>query len=270
MQYPLRLLLSAPPSVRLQPETTAYVAAVEAQDGQALESTVVAAIDAFITGCKADGVWNAIKAACILAGARTLNGALVPLVGPAPKGSNFVSGDYNRKTGLKGDGLAKRLDTQYKISGSLTGQDLHLGVVGSEALNTGRPLGVYRTGVYTRHYLPIDGILSAWGSSTSVTTLAAGHYISTRLTAGPPSRYLNGSFNVTLNTDNSQPSDWTVTAFVGHGSTTGVSTEPEQFFGYSSARLQMYHIGDGLTALQVSNFSNRVTTLINAIGAAIP
>ena len=63
MHYLLWLRLFRPPSVRLQPETIAYVAAVEAQDGQALESTVVAAIDAFITGCKADGTWNAIKAA---------------------------------------------------------------------------------------------------------------------------------------------------------------------------------------------------------------
>jgi len=67
----------------------AYIAAVEAADGQALESGVKTAITNFVAGCRADGIWNAIKASCILAGARTLSGALVPLVGTAPTNFNF-------------------------------------------------------------------------------------------------------------------------------------------------------------------------------------
>jgi hypothetical protein len=55
--------------------------------------------------------WDAIKASCILCGARTLAGALVPLVGTAPTNvaDNFVSGDYTRggaTPGLKGDGTS--------------------------------------------------------------------------------------------------------------------------------------------------------------------
>jgi len=50
-----------------------------------------------------------------MAGARTLQGALVPLVGPAPTNLNFVSGDYNRKTGLKGNGTSKYLNSNRKI-----------------------------------------------------------------------------------------------------------------------------------------------------------
>ena len=79
-----------------------YITAVEAADGQALETAVKDAINAFVVGCKADGIWSAIKACCIMAGARTLAGALVPLVGPAPTSNNFGSEDYNRKTGVKG------------------------------------------------------------------------------------------------------------------------------------------------------------------------
>jgi hypothetical protein len=88
-----------------------YIAAVEAADGQALESGVVNAIENFIIGLHQDGIWDAIKASCILAGARTLNGALVPLVGSAPTNFNFVSGDYNRETGLKGNASTKYLNT---------------------------------------------------------------------------------------------------------------------------------------------------------------
>jgi hypothetical protein len=65
-------------------DAQAYITAVETADGQALETGVRDAINAFVVGCKADGIWNAIKASCILAGARTLTGALVPLVGTAP------------------------------------------------------------------------------------------------------------------------------------------------------------------------------------------
>jgi len=225
-----------------------------------------------VLGCKADGVWSAIKASCILAGARTLAGALVPLVGPDPNSFYFVAGNYNRKTGLKGNGSNQYIDTNYKISYSSTGENLHLGLVGSESLNTGRPLGVYRHSTYTRHYLPVDtnGSRTGWGSPTNSTNEASGHYISTRQTGQSPVRYYNGQFNLALNTDNSQPSDWSVTAFVAHGSANGVSTDTETFNSYSSARLQMYHIGDGLSALQVANLSSRVTDLINAIGVAIP
>lgn len=98
-------------ALALDPDAAAYIAAVQTADGAALERAVKVAIDGFVKGCKSDGIWDAIKASCILAGARTLNGALVPLRGAAPTNYNFVSGDYNRKTGLKGDGSTKYLSS---------------------------------------------------------------------------------------------------------------------------------------------------------------
>ena len=92
-------------------DATAYLTAVQAADGQVLEPAVRLAVNSFIKGCKADGIWTAIKASCILAGARTLTGALIPLVGTVPTNFNFVSGDYNRETGLVGDGSTKYLDS---------------------------------------------------------------------------------------------------------------------------------------------------------------
>ena len=93
------------------PDALAYITAVETADGEPLEPGVKAAINDFVVGCKADAIWDALKASCILAGARTLNGCLVPLVGTAPTNFNFVTADYNRKTGLKGDGSTKYLDS---------------------------------------------------------------------------------------------------------------------------------------------------------------
>ena len=88
-----------------------YIRRVEAADGAGLETGIKVAYNNFVRGCKKDGIWNAIRASCILAGARTLNGALVPLTGTAPTNYNFVAGDYNRKTGLVGDGSTKYLDS---------------------------------------------------------------------------------------------------------------------------------------------------------------
>jgi hypothetical protein len=77
-----------------------YINAVEAADGQALEFGVKVAVNSFVVGCKADGIWTAIKASCILAGAKTLSGALTPLAGAAPSGFNLASGTYSRTAGI--------------------------------------------------------------------------------------------------------------------------------------------------------------------------
>jgi hypothetical protein len=96
---------------RMDADAVNYLAAVEAADGQTLEASVRKAYDDFFKGCKDDNIWDAIKASCILAGARTLAGALVPLKGAAPTNFNFVSGDYNRKLGLNGTGTNKYLSS---------------------------------------------------------------------------------------------------------------------------------------------------------------
>jgi hypothetical protein len=92
-------------------EAQSYINAVEAADGQPLEANVKSAINTFVVGCKQDGIWDAIKACCILAGSRSLSGILVPLKGNTPTNFNFVSADYNRKLGLKGNGTTKYLNT---------------------------------------------------------------------------------------------------------------------------------------------------------------
>jgi hypothetical protein len=93
------------------PDAAIYINNVEAADGQLLEDATTNAINAFVVGCKSDGIWDAIKSSCILAGARTLNGALVPLKGIAPTNFNFISSDYNRATGLQGNASNKYLNS---------------------------------------------------------------------------------------------------------------------------------------------------------------
>ena len=82
-----------PPPVSLDSDALIYINNVEAAEGQQLESGVRQAISDFVAGCKSDGIWNSLVSCCILAGARTLYGALIPLVGTAPSNVNFAAGD---------------------------------------------------------------------------------------------------------------------------------------------------------------------------------
>ena len=102
---------------------------VAAGNTSGLEVGVQDAYNDFFVGCKADGTFNALKAACIMAGARTLAGALVPLVStmPAPTNNNFVAGDYDRETGLVGDGSTKYLNSNRANSADPT-DSKHLSV----------------------------------------------------------------------------------------------------------------------------------------------
>lgn len=81
-----------------------YIDRIEALEKKMLEPEIRKTIDLFVIGCKTDGIWNKIQHSCILAGARTLNGALLPLKGSAPTNINFIASDYNRKNGLKANG----------------------------------------------------------------------------------------------------------------------------------------------------------------------
>jgi len=128
-----------------------YLNRLAAVDGAAVEVGIAQAIDAFVRGCKADSAgyagdptrsnWDAIQASCIMCGARTLSGALVPLKGTAPTPYNFASGDYSRSgatPGLKGDGTTKYLDTNYAYAQNQ--DDEHLAIYRTVA-GTGNWIG---------------------------------------------------------------------------------------------------------------------------------
>jgi len=246
-------------------DAQAYITAVEAADGQALETGVRDAINAFVVGCKADGIWTAIKASCILAGARTLAGALVPLVGTAPTNNNFVSGDYNRETGLAGDGSTKRLNSNCAHS-NCPKNNGHISVYASSPHTTASRAYMYALG---------SSIFTAMISTT----------------ASPPDAWImhDSGSSVPRFTDNAsagfrgvQRSDSTSFSYRTGGTTTSVTrgvgtgtpgTETFWIYAigdgtfYSDARLAFYSIGESLDLFLLDS---RVSTLLTAIAAAIP
>jgi hypothetical protein len=243
---------------KIDPDAAVYLSSVEAADGQTLEPDVRTAVEAFIVGCKADGIWSAIKASCILAGARTLSGALVPLVGTAPTNFNFVAGDYNRETGLKGDRLTKRLNSNRKndsdpqtsahiycrVSETNTAGLSHI-LIGTLNLSGGRCIRISGGNSLQR-------FLNSSVNSISATLELGGAGLSR--SESPAATSMWGS----VNTSYSQAVTTMLTEDIG---IFGVSA------GSSDARLAFYSIGE---SLDLALLDARVTTLINAFAAAIP
>ena len=243
------------------PDARDYIRRVAAADGQPLEPLVQRAIDAFVRGCKADGTWNAIKASCILAGARTLSGALVPLVGTAPTNFNFVAGDYNRETGLVGDGSTKYLD--------------------SNRNNNADPQDSQHMSVYaTTAGSPATAMYIGAGGSTGVAGATHFNLTSTGITHRNRSNSQNtvsGAQTATglLSMNRSNASGFNYR----HGGSTGTFARVSQipFNGnihvyaneaaiFNNCRLAFYSIGE---SLDLALLDARVTTLITAIGAAL-
>jgi hypothetical protein len=247
----------------LDPDAAAYIAAVEAADTQALEPAVRAAINDFVVGCKADGIWNAIKASCILAGARTLTGALVPLVGAAPTSFNFVAGDYNRKTGLKGDGSTKRLNSNR--AHNIEPQDSrHLACFVSE-ISTVAGAGTLMGPAYTASgwsYLISRVTNNRYEFGLSQGTYPAGVTRTTGLVAASrnnASAYTgrSGGSTATYTASSQPPNANDILVF----STDAIAGN------HADARLTFYSIGE---SLDLALLDARVTALINAFAAAIP
>jgi hypothetical protein len=253
------------------PDARAYLAAVEAADTQALEPAVRLAVDAFVVGCKADGIWNAIKASCIMAGARTRLGAMVPMVGAAPTSFNFANDDYNRKTGLKGNGTTKYLNANR--NNNADPQDSNHAAVYASAVGTpstsknrvfiaGGGAASAGTNLLTQGAF-IDGRLftrnrSSAGTDSGV-AVAAGFVGMSRGSSSAYTTRTNGTnYNVAVVSDGLLSSNTLVFSRDGTSGDSGGTTD---------ARLAFYSIGE---SLDLALLDTRVTTLINAIAAAIP
>lgn len=90
------------------PDVLAYIAAVEAADGQALEIEIREAINTLITGIKSDGDFSLLVSIFCLCVPRTLNGCLVAMKGPnMERWTNFVEDDIQRGRGMIGNGTNK-------------------------------------------------------------------------------------------------------------------------------------------------------------------
>jgi hypothetical protein len=256
--------------VNFDVDATAYIAAVEAADGEALEASVKNAINDFIVGLKADGIWSAVLASCIMMGARTLTGALTPLKGTAPTSVNFVIGDYNRKTGLKGNGSNKYVDTNF-LDSSTYRLDIHIAVFQTTDLTgTGGARAVIaarnNSGAGGSNQIIKDNSenMTAFNRAGSQDGIGGSEVINSFIGT---SRGASGSF---IYRHKNTGASVTRTA---DASTSGVNYRVYTREGsplWSAGRYSFYTVGAHIDATGLANYESRVTTLYNAISAAIP
>jgi hypothetical protein len=269
MSWTITPALKHPAAAVTDPDARTYLLAVEQADGQFLESGVATAINTFVTGCKADGIWTAIKASCILAGARTLTGALVPLAGTAPTSFNFVDGDYNRKTGLVGNKSSKYLNANRNANQDTLNSN-HISVFISAPATESSSVDFYISAQgAARNQLYSQGSGGGVGDlrhalQTNSIAIDTSFYLIAGLYGG--SRSSSDSYVVRFNQAN-QSISATGTA-IGSADYTVFARDPAVGAAFpTNARLAFYSIGE---SLNLALLDARVTDLINALSAAIP
>lgn len=232
-----------------------YLGAVAAADGAGVETSVAMAVDGFIRDCKAAGIWDAIKASCILCGARTLSGALVPLAGSAPTSVGFVSGDYSRTAGLKGDGTS--VIGSNRDNSDDPQNDFHMAcyaaslgtIANANAMGTGVVLG--------------GSIISTTGTafrikSDSYAFVFSSGFIGSSRSSGTTASIRSAGATTTISLPSATPAAGGITVF-GRGSTASPG-------GVTDGTIAFYSIG---TAVDLESLDAAVTALITAIGTAI-
>ena len=236
----------------------AYIAAVETADGQTLEPAVRLAINSFVRGCKDDGIWDAIKASCILAGARTLSGALVPLRGTAPTNFNFVSGDYNRKTGLIGNGTTKYLNSN-RNNNTDPQNSKHLAIWRTSAIPQAGLIGNNTTTNGASWLYDGTAADTIRLNTNPAVTLSAAAFPSTGFIGASRSdssqiAYRLSGTTATASSTSQTPLNENITVFRGVNQ-------------YTGSRMTFYSIGEHL---DLAALDSRISTLMSDLTAAIP
>jgi hypothetical protein len=260
MRVPLRLMLGASPRVlalnAASAATRAYIAAVEAADGAQLEPAVLSAMVAFAN-------WRIPLggACCILAGARTLSGALVPLVGPAPTGANLVGGDYNRRR-IMPDGATKAIDFNYN-NNTPAQNSRHLFMWVPSAYT---PINAFRFIIGTQAVAAGNSGVSYDGSN-GLRITSSGTGLLTLVTTNPLPAGGLGAFRSTA-TDGASVSGSVVTAVAGNASAAPVSSIQTLWGGGANGAAVPASLYSAGSFIEPTEIISRTATLMSALAAA--
>jgi hypothetical protein len=180
----------------------------------------------------------------------------------APTNFNFVDGDYNRKTGLVGDGSTKYLDSNrnnnadpqdsnHNAAWLSQGATVSGGVIGTDTSSVvGNNNMFYETGTNGLFFRNRSSSLTSFAGAIPCPTGFIGH-----------SRSAAASFLARANL-----STITVTRTSGIPYNGNISVF-RRATAVTNARLAFYSIGE---SLDLALLDTRVTTLINAFAAVIP
>ena len=249
---PMNARLLRPRASGLNPDAIAWRNAVFAA-GSSVSGSVVSAVSGFITGCQSDGIWDAMKSVVLLAGADTLAGALAPMKGTAPTSYNFASGDYNKASGLKGNGSSTYLDSN-RSSTADPADSFHCGAYLTFANNVGGSLiqDVGGATAGSSYLLFSPNNYRARGSANYTRTSVGTGYVGMNV-SGTTLTHRAASANATQTISPTQATG-NLFVFAGQGPT-----------NYSLARISFYSIGE---VVDVALLDARVSALMTAIGVS--
>jgi|DEB0MinimDraft_10_1074344.scaffolds.fasta_scaffold12033_2 hypothetical protein len=252
-------------------DAIAYLRAVEEADGAFLETSVKVAINNLVSGLKAEGLWDAIGSSCLLCGPRTITGALVPLRGPAPTAQGgWSSGDYDRSSGLTGDGNALYLDSNVANNSDFGGtvadpQNDNHNAVYATAIAAAN--GVFIASGNADVSAPGTNLLAGGASAnvfgrnrsaanTNTGSLPAAGFIAANRSVSGEYVVRNGESETTASVASQTPTGDNILLFRrGSGS-----------FAYSAHTIAFYSIG---SSLDLAALDSHISSYVTAIGAAI-
>ena len=178
---------------------------------------------------------------------------MVPLVGATPTNNNFVSSDYDRLTGLKGDGNTKSLDSN-RANNADPQDDNHNAIYHSANAGVGGfQLTAGNAATGSNAILRSTGTLQVRNRTAAGTNSAFGTTLGFKgisRSASADYTYRVGSTDYTASSVSQTPFNGNVILF-SDGNT-----------GYGSDRLAFYSIGE---SLDLALLDNRVSALITAI-----
>ena len=264
------------------PDAQAYIEAVETQDGQSLELGVAQAVNDFVVGCKANGIWTSATQLLMPCGPRTLTGALIPLKGTSPTNNGFLTGDYNRKTGLGDPSNTSKWLNSNILQNSLPQFSHALAWRGSIVVNSGDQILIGRYNNITNassSLLALDSWTTtapggrAFRSGTylagqfpiSTSTAVASCLIGSRTAVNAASLYVDNNTPVTNTNSVSSSFQAQSLGWFALNQQSGAAGV------FSTDRLQVGGIyTSGLNSTQAAVFRTLTETYVNDIGAAIP
>lgn len=245
-----------------------YILGLEAYEGQVLESGVRTEINKLISGLKTDGIWNSIVDCCLMAGPRTISGILYPLKGRSGINYGFNSSDYNRASGLIGDGSSKYIDSNRSLNIEPSGNQ-HLAVY---ITKTGSPsINQYYIGAGVQGLTGSSAIYASGAGALFQKSRASG--LANYQNFGPStglmavSRFSTGIW-AARNTNISETAFVYVesgaqpaSVYIFANNNTGIGTGTPE--GYSDARIAIYSIGTNVNVL--SNYERRIADYLSGI-----
>lgn len=254
------------PTLNLDTDASAYITLVEAADGTSLETSVKQTINDFVVGCKSDGIWNSLSTCCILAGARSLTGALIPLKGNSPTNVGFAAGDYNRLNLL--GGTSKYLNSNV-LDNAFDQNDFHMSIWQAQPVPSGNrtSIGVQQASPYNTSSILHSGsntFLRARNNTSTFTALngatSVGLFGVSRSSTTSYNEKRPGNNITSISINSTSP--LSIPYFVFSSNSNGIPLT--SYHG----RLSFYSLGQSINLVQLnSRVSDLLSNLTSVIGS---